>query len=258
MILHEVAAATPEEELPRIADAIAAAVQHEHGIALFDVVLLSARSLAKTSSGKIQRLASRTAYTAGQVEGELYRRATAAPARRGQRQLTFPSRAELLALSREQRVDEIERALSLFGRGEGDTPATMVAELDLDSLAAVDLAFRIEEQLGAVTDPSLLLQPTSLREVAAAIEERTRTFPEAPVRQDSGQRGGAVPLSAGQQSLLFMRELEGPDCRQNVSVAVRLREPVDVAVLSAAVRQLGTRHPILTSSFGTDGSCARI
>lgn len=254
VILHEVAAATPEEELPRIADAIAAAVQHEHGIALFDVVLLSARSLAKTSSGKIQRLAGRTAYTAGQVEGELYRRATAAPARRGQRQLTFPPRAELLALSREQRVDEIERALSLFGRGEGDTPATMVAELDLDSLAAVDLAFRIEEQLGAVTDPSLLLQPTSLREVAAAIEERTRTFPEAPVRQDSGQRGGAVPLSAGQQSLLFMRELEGPDCRQNVSVAVRLREPVDVGVLSAAVRRIGTRHPILTSSFGTDGS----
>ncbi|MFF8609956.1 amino acid adenylation domain-containing protein [Streptomyces sp. NPDC015346] len=254
VILHEVAVGTPEEELPRIADAIAAAVRHEHGIALFDVVLLGARSLAKTSSGKIQRLAGRTAYTAGQVEGELYRRSATAPVRGEQQQLTFPSRAELLVLSPEQRVDAIERALSLAGRGEGDAPATMVAELDLDSLAAVDLAFRIEEQLGVVTDPSLLLQPTSLREVAAAIEERMRTAPEAPVAQAPGQRGGAVPLSAGQRSLLFMRELEGPDCLQNVSVAVRLSGPVDVEVLSAAVRHIGTRHPILTSRFGTEGN----
>ncbi|MGW0118808.1 amino acid adenylation domain-containing protein [Streptomyces sp. NPDC003327] len=265
VILHEVAAGTPEEELPGIADAIAAAVQHEHGIALFDVVLLAARSLAKTSSGKIQRLAGRTAYTAGQVEGELYRRsATATATARGERrQLDLPSRAALLALSPEASADAIEHALSRVGRADGDAPATRVAELDLDSLAAVDLAFRIEEQLGVVTDPSLLLQPTSLREVAAAIDERLRSAPEAPAGQESGRqesgshqpggRGGTVPLSAGQQSLLFMRDLEGPDCRQNVSVAVRLTEPVDTGLLAAAVRHIGARHPILTASFGTDG-----
>ncbi|MFI8399402.1 amino acid adenylation domain-containing protein [Streptomyces sp. NPDC085463] len=254
VVLHEVAAGTPEEELPRIADAIAAAVQHEHGIALLDVVLLGARSLAKTSSGKIQRLAGRTAYTAGQVEGELYRRSTTAPARGEQRRLDLPPRAELMELSPERRVDAIERALSLFGRGEDDAPATTVAELGLDSLAAVDLAFRIEELLGAVTDPGLLLQPTTLRAVATAIEEQARTAPEAPARQETGRRGGSVPLSAGQRSLLFMRELEGPDCRQNVSVAVRLAEPVDVAALSAAVRHIGARHPILTARFPADGT----
>ncbi|WP_073811762.1 non-ribosomal peptide synthetase [Streptomyces sp. CB02261] len=254
VVLHEVAVDTPEDELPRIADAIAAAVQHEHGIALADVVLLAARSLAKTSSGKIQRLAGRTAYTAGQVEGELYRRSASAPARGEKRQLVLPTRAELLALPRAERVDVIERALSMVGRGEGDAPATMVAELDLDSLAAVDLAFRIEEQLGVVTDPGLLLQPTTLREVATAVEERAHTAPEEQVRQEPDRRGGAVPLSAGQQSLLFMRDLEGPDCLQNVSVAVRLHEPVDTEVLAAAVRHIGARHPVLTARFGTDGS----
>ncbi|MFF0555837.1 amino acid adenylation domain-containing protein [Streptomyces sp. NPDC004266] len=254
VILHEVAVSATEEDLPGIADAIAAAVQQEHGIALHDVVLLAARSLAKTSSGKIQRLAGRTAYTAGQVEGEIYRRSTTAAARGERRELALPSRAELLALAREERVDAIERALSLVGRGEGDAPATMVADLDLDSLAAVDLAFRIEEQTGVVTDPGLLLQPTSLREVAVAVEERLESAPETPAGQTSGQRGGAVPLSAGQQSLLFMRDLEGPDCRQNVSVAVRLSEPVDAGVLAAAVRHIGTRHPILTAGFGVDGS----
>lgn len=254
VVLHEVAAGTAEEELPGIADAIAAAVQQEHGIALHDVVLLAARSLAKTSSGKIQRLAGRTAYLAGQVEGEVFRRSTTAASRGERRQLSLPSRTELLALAREERVDAIERALSVVGRGEGDAPATMVADLDLDSLAAVDLAFRIEEQLGVVTDPGLLLQPVSLREVAVAVEECLESAPEAPAGQTSGQRGGAVPLSAGQQSLLFMRDLEGPDCRQNVSVAVRLSEPVDAGVLAAAVRHIGTRHPILTAGFGTDGS----
>ncbi|MGW3126812.1 amino acid adenylation domain-containing protein [Streptomyces sp. NPDC001123] len=254
VILHEVAVDTPEEQLPRIADAIAAAVRHEHGVALFDVVLLGARSLAKTSSGKIQRLAGRTAYHAGQVEGELFRRSKSAAVHGRQRQVAFPARDELAALARDQRVDAIERGLALAGRGEDGAPATMVAELDLDSLAAVDLAFRIEEQLGVVVDPGLLLQPTSLREVAAAIDDLMRQTPEAAVRPEPGQSGGVGPLSAGQQALLFMRELEGPHSRQNVSVAVRLLEPVDVEVLSAAVRRVGARHPILTSSFGSDGS----
>ncbi|MET7394187.1 amino acid adenylation domain-containing protein [Dactylosporangium sp. NPDC005572] len=252
VVFQEVTADTPADELPLVADAIAAALLDEHGVTMRDVVLLAPRSLAKTSSGKVQRLASRTAYRDGDVEGELYRRSAADPATRAEA-LTFGSRAELLALNAEQRIAAIEDSLSRAGRRA--ERAVTVADLDLDSVAAIELAFTIEEHLGVVADPSLLLRPVSLREVAATIDARLRAQPQetAAATPRSGDTE-LVPLSAGQQSLLFIRDLEGPDTQQNVSVAVRLAGPVDVEVLADAVRHVGARHPILTSSFGVDGS----
>ncbi|MGP3632310.1 amino acid adenylation domain-containing protein [Streptomyces sp. 24-1644] len=256
VVLHEVKADTPAEQLARAADAIAAAVLDEYGVAVSDVVLLSPRSLAKTSSGKIQRLAGRTAYVDGLVEGELYRRATTGSPAAGDLTLAFPSRAELVRLPQDQRVEEIERALSRAAGRRGDLPrATTVADLNLDSLAAVELAFRVEEHLGTVVDPTLLLRPTTLHEVAVAIDAQLLLAPRPSARSAAAEGVTHTgPLSAGQESLLFIRELEGPDCQQNVSVAVRLADPVDLDVLAAAVRHLGERHPILTSHFGTDGS----
>ncbi|WP_328908281.1 amino acid adenylation domain-containing protein [Streptomyces sp. NBC_00234] len=259
VVLHEVKADTPAEQLAQAADAIAAAVLDEYGVAVADVVLLSPRSLAKTSSGKIQRLAGRASYVDGLVEGELYRRASAGGPAAGDVTFVFPSRAELLELPQDERIEEIERSLSRTAGRPGDMPrATTVAELNLDSLAAVELAFRIEEHLGTVVDPTLLLRPTALREVAVAIDAQLALAPRpSALPAAAGGVAHTGPLSAGQESLLFIRELEGPDCQQNVSVAVRLAGPADLDVLAAAVRRLGERHPILTSRFGTDGSRRR-
>ncbi|MEY9929768.1 amino acid adenylation domain-containing protein [Catenulispora sp. GP43] len=271
VVLHEVKADTPGEELPRVADAIAEAVRHEYGVAVHDVVLLGPRSLAKTSSGKIQRLAGRAAYLGGVIEGELYRRSsdgTTGTTTAG-RQITFPSRPELLALPQPQRVEEVELCLIRAADTQA-RDADSVADLNLDSLAAVEFAFRVEEQLGAVIDLSLLLGPTSLHDLAAVIEAQLQitvpaaaSAPEsvpAPAPAPGSARSGPSvgPLSAGQQSLLFLRELEGPDSDQNVSVAVRLAEPLDRDALAAAVRRLGTRHPVLTSRFDSDGSRRRV
>ncbi|MBB4911643.1 non-ribosomal peptide synthetase [Actinophytocola algeriensis] len=261
VLLQEVAAGTPDEELPAVADAIAAAVLADYGVALHDVVLLAARSIAKTSSGKVQRLASRTAYLAGAVEGEKYRR-SAVPATEG-RLFAALSGAALRALPPGERADAIESELRRYGDVQ-DGPAT-VADLNLDSLAAVELAFELEDRLGVVLDAGDLLRPESLRDLATVIASRlTDTEPDSAPGSEPGSETGAAPapatrtatlgpLSAGQEALLFIRDLEGPDCRQNVSVSVRLAEPVDVGALTDAVRLLGARHPILTSRFGTDG-----
>jgi amino acid adenylation domain-containing protein len=260
VLLQEVAAGTPDAELPAVADAIAAAVLADYGVALHDVVLLAARSIAKTSSGKVQRLASRAAYLAGAVEGEKYRR-SAVPATEGRVFAALPG-AALRALAPAALVDAIESELRRYGEVE-DGPAT-VADLNLDSLAAVELAFELEERLGVTLDAGELLRPASLRDLATVVASRlTDSEPDSEPDRESDSQPAATaatigtanigPLSAGQEALLFIRDLEGPDCRQNVSVSVRLAEPVDVGALTEAVRLLGARHPILTSRFGTDG-----
>ncbi|MFT7835794.1 amino acid adenylation domain-containing protein [Saccharothrix sp. BKS2] len=267
VLLQEVTAGTADDELPEVAEAIASAVSGEHGVSLVDVVLLAPRSLPKTSSGKVQRLACQAAYRSGPVDGERYRRrgAAAAPQLPGQ---SLPSRAELLALPDEQRIDALVRGLAA-----GRQDAVLVSELDLDSLAAVELAFTLEERLGVDVDLAVLLRPSSLRDLAVEIDARLRAAPAPDAGSAHPEPGhpepghpepedadpeyadrGAVPLSAGQQSLLLMREMETSGSRQNVSLAVRLADPLDVVALAGAVRLLGTRHPILTTRFGTDGT----
>jgi acyl-CoA synthetase (AMP-forming)/AMP-acid ligase II len=50
----------------KIADLVRGAVSEAHGLSLREVVLVRPRTIPKTSSGKIQRRASRTAYEAGE------------------------------------------------------------------------------------------------------------------------------------------------------------------------------------------------
>ncbi|MEW2624631.1 amino acid adenylation domain-containing protein [Streptomyces sp. NPDC048106] len=270
VLVQEVAADTPEDELPSVAEAITAAVRQEHGISLADVVLLAPRQVPKTSSGKVQRLDCRAAYVDGVVAGERYRRSTAASHEVPVAPRFTASRADLLALPDDRRTEAIERLLRRAAGHDMAPGAAVAAELGLDSLGAAELAFDIEEHLGVVMDLALLLGPASVRQVAVEVDARLRDAPPEPASPEpeppdpaepekaepekAEHTADVAPLSAGQQSLLFMREMEGQDYPQNVSVAVRLTDPVNVTVLADAVRLLGLRHPVLASRFGTDGS----
>lgn len=56
------------ERAPELIEAVRAALVATHEVNPFDVVLIKARSIEKTSSGKIQRRATRNAYEAGELE----------------------------------------------------------------------------------------------------------------------------------------------------------------------------------------------
>ncbi|SDJ28185.1 amino acid adenylation domain-containing protein [Lentzea albidocapillata subsp. violacea] len=52
-------------------------------------------------------------------------------------------------------------------------------------------------------------------------------------------------LSFGQQRLWFLDQLDGPGAAYNVPVALRLRGPLDIAALRAAVADVADRHEVL-------------
>ncbi|SMC48906.1 non-ribosomal peptide synthetase [Lentzea albidocapillata] len=52
-------------------------------------------------------------------------------------------------------------------------------------------------------------------------------------------------LSFGQQRLWFLDQLDGPGAAYNVPVALRLRGPLDIAALRAAVADVAARHEVL-------------
>ncbi|HTI21480.1 MAG TPA: amino acid adenylation domain-containing protein, partial [Kutzneria sp.] len=71
---------------------------------------------------------------------------------------------------------------------------------------------------------------------------------EAPVRVP----WSAVPLSAEQQGLLYLHQLEPDSARYHVPVAFELVGELDVPALERALKSLVRRHPLLAARTGAD------
>ena len=61
--------------------------------------------------------------------------------------------------------------------------------------------------------------------------------------------GVPAPLSPAQARLWFMHQLEPSSAAYHVTATVRLAGPLDVAALTAAIRDLTARHHVLRSRF---------
>ncbi|MCM2540693.1 non-ribosomal peptide synthetase [Burkholderia glumae] len=90
--------------------------------------------------------------------------------------------------------------------------------------------------------------PDAGREVAA---EATGRFDGAPIaRRDAV---APYPLSPAQQRMAFLARVEGSASTYNMSIALKLVGPLDVAALGRALDALVTRHPVLSVAFSADG-----
>ncbi|GGL31439.1 type I polyketide synthase [Nocardia jinanensis] len=185
--------ATEATELAEITDAIRAAIGVEHGLTLSGVALVQPRSIFKTSSGKIERRASKAAYLAGELAlaGEPARVETVA----GPGDIAGPDTAagpETTATDpgvvaaepavhsspgsaapvsarhiREWLVDAVARATALDPARID--PGRPLAEFGLGSRGLVELAADLSDHLGTDVDPSLIFEHPTITAIGAAI-----------------------------------------------------------------------------------------
>ncbi|MFI5497201.1 amino acid adenylation domain-containing protein [Actinoplanes sp. NPDC051859] len=117
------------------------------------------------------------------------------------------------------------------------------------SLLAARLTGRVRAALGV---------ESSLRDVFAA--PTPARFAELLASARSGPRPSlakmprpaVVPLSAAQQRLWFVHELDGPSATYNMPYALRLAGPVDEGALQAALTDIVARHESLRTVFAAD------
>ncbi|MGW0179301.1 SDR family NAD(P)-dependent oxidoreductase [Nocardia sp. NPDC003345] len=183
--------ATGATGLAEIADAVRAAVALEHGLAVHDVVPVRPRSIFKTSSGKIERRASRTAYLAGELD-----RAVPVPTEDVPRRAspagepgTNPAVAAdaTPARVRDWLVAAVAAATSLDpGRIDTERP---LAEFGLGSRGLVELAADLSGYVGAEVAPSLVFDHPTITALAGAVTSTARPEPTAA--------GAADPITAG-------------------------------------------------------------
>ncbi|MEV4286822.1 amino acid adenylation domain-containing protein [Nonomuraea bangladeshensis] len=87
---------------------------------------------------------------------------------------------------------------------------------------------------------------------AASSDGRARPSPGSGTPPAVRERPERVPLAAAQRRLWFLDRLHGPSDAYTVPLVLRLREPLDPAVLRRAVGDLMERHEALRTVFGEE------
>ena len=173
VLVHEVER-DGSSDLAPVVDAVRAAVLEEHGLALDTVVLIRCGTIAKTTSGKVQRNASRSAFLAGQLKSLAPHGAQTNPA-----PLAPPAQSAAFAAV-------CQHALAISGTGLGDvTPETPISALGLDSLQRVELVAALDKSFGRHLPDTVYSQARTLRDLAAAVQEHLIDHPDidAPERE---------------------------------------------------------------------------
>src|SRR3984957_8493692 len=122
-------------------------------------------------------------------------------------------------------------------------------ELGGDSLLAVRLMSRLQQQFSVELPLSALFSCPRLRDLAQAIG-RLETSLLPPITAVS--RGGTLPLSFAQQRLWVLAQFEGVSESYHMPFGLRLRGVFDEGALKKSLDHLWRRHEGLRSSFGMD------
>jgi amino acid adenylation domain-containing protein/non-ribosomal peptide synthase protein (TIGR01720 family) len=117
-----------------------------------------------------------------------------------------------------------------------------------DSIVAIRVVARLRDALGVELSPLVLFTHSTVADLASALGDRlAEPIPAVPDDVDH-------PLSFAQQRLWFLHQYDPASTEYTVPLAVRLRGPLDLDALSAAVTALVARHESLrTTCHEVDG-----
>ncbi|MFP2933712.1 condensation domain-containing protein, partial [Pyxidicoccus sp. 3LG] len=258
-------------EVDEVLARVRAVLAEEHGVAAHAVVFITAGSLPKTSSGKVQRRATREAFLAGSLDvvrewreaapgvdgAEAGRKGFSAEHESADGRLSTDALAGRGLESGHVQGEVLPLLLARVSRMLGvsaheldvDTPLT---HYGLDSLRALEVLHAVEEGWRISLPAALLLQGPSLREVADHVERKRAEAASAPAAvDDSGGVSGVSEtfVSDGQRALWFLQRMAPGSTAYHVARAVRFTSPIDTEILGRAFSTLIARHPALSSAF---------
>jgi amino acid adenylation domain-containing protein/non-ribosomal peptide synthase protein (TIGR01720 family) len=128
-------------------------------------------------------------------------------------------------------------------------------ELGGDSIRAMKMISLLNRRHGTTLPAQVAFEHRTVADLAANLPTGPRRAPE-PV---ATAPGSALPLSFGQQRLWFLDEFRPGGAEYNTTAGFRLRGPLDVDALIAALNGLVARHESLRTTFHTiDGRGAQV
>ncbi|MEW6737400.1 MAG: condensation domain-containing protein, partial [Acidobacteriota bacterium] len=234
--------------------AIRSAIAEQHDLHAHTVVLVSAGSIPKTSSGKIQRHACREAFLTQTLdvvmEDTLELIMEVEVGKILDRQALLAAEVDFHQCLMEAHLcARIAQTLNLSTNSlQLDQP---INSLGIDSLMAIELKNQLENDFGVSLPIIRFLKGDSICQLSSWLLEQIRNSPplalsaQAPVTE--------YALSYGQKSLWFLHQLAPTSAAYNLFFAVRILSKLDVPALQRAFQALLNRHLILRTIYLADG-----
>jgi amino acid adenylation domain-containing protein len=248
VIVHEVERHTAQ--LDEIAATVRQAIAEEHEVLVYEVVLVPAGGVPRTTSGKVQRRACRDLYLQGELRVLGASRLSPAAAAEEPQTEALPGSLDWLrrAFAAAARVDptQVDPDLPLSASG-------------LDSLAAVELTHAVKASTGVSLSFPDLLEGMTLRELEQQVTAGAIP-PAAPLAPVAGEAAGEHPLSWNQRSLWFLHRLAPESPAYNIAIAARLHGSLEADALRRTLQAVSDRHATLRTFYatGVDGPVQRI
>ena len=253
VVVQELERRAPSD-LGGLVERVRQAVTEEHEVQPHAIVLVSAGSVPKTSSGKLQRRACREMFLSGSFEALAEWREVATEV--GETLLVCPASVP----DNEEDVKEFLKSLFATRLGISDADIDLdlsVARYGLDSLQAIELMHIVEVSLGVVLPMTSFLQSPSITELA---RQTMRQLADKSLAENEALANAAValtapetatthPLSYGQQALWLISRMAPESAAYNIASAVRIRSEVDARAIRQAFQKLVERHPSLRTTF---------
>ncbi|WP_375541018.1 amino acid adenylation domain-containing protein [Paenibacillus tyrfis] len=223
-LVYEVklAARKAKLDMEAIAHEIRQAISDVHGISLECLTLIRPGSIPKTSSGKIQRSASKQAYESGQLDVIGSWKAVAAPEQEASRILVDGPAGQRLASSwKEEALEHWVRkqVASRLGLPPAEIdPLTPFSSLGLGSKEAILLTGEIELHVGRRLPPTLLFEQPNIRALARHLTDAGTDMGRSRIQRSNNAEpiaiiGLACRFPGASDPEAFWKVLEsGGDC----------------------------------------------
>jgi amino acid adenylation domain-containing protein len=229
-------------------------VAEEHEAQPYAILIVKAGSVPKTSSGKVQRRASRQMFLSNQFE-------TLAEWREPVASEISPAPASVEQWSEAEIADWLRAQLAARIGVETSTidPQKPITYYGIDSLATIELMHGIETSFGIVIPFTNFYRSPSISDVALETARQLSERGSAPeVSTPAVESGSSTlhPLSHGQQAMWFLYRLQPENGAYNVPVTVRLRQEIDVTALRSAFQILVDRYAALRTTFRLQNGAA--
>ncbi|MBD2293363.1 amino acid adenylation domain-containing protein [Anabaena sphaerica FACHB-251] len=240
--------------IEEVTAAIRKAITEEHEIQVYAVVLIKAGTIPKTSSGKIQRRATKARFLEDTLEIVGSSILEISQTTEAEEVLT---RSELLAVAPEQRQQllnsHLQKLVARVLRVKPEQVAFQkpLSSLGLDSLKVFELKNRIEVDFKVAISVAELFDGAGIAELINNIldqinSNRTHVYlPISKVERNTHQ----YPLTFTQQQLWFINQLQPGTATYNIPVAVHIPGSLNFSALVNSLNAIIQRHEILRTSF---------
>ncbi|GAB4243673.1 MAG: hypothetical protein Kow0049_33330 [Stanieria sp.] len=239
--------------LEEVITSIRQAVTETHEIEVYGVVLIKPGSIPKTSSGKIQRRATRNKFLESRLD------TVASSVLETQEFVDAENnliKKEFLQLSPQELLAQYlqSQVARVLKRSPQDINLDhSLTSLGLDSLKVFDLKNQIEADLEVTIAIADLFSGLTTRSLSTKILAQLKK--NSPTESSSLQRvtttNNIHPVSFAQARLWFLDRLQSGNPAYNISFAVQIEGKLEVKRLENSLNQVIARHEILRTSFGT-------